>query len=495
MPCSASSSCRFPSLTRALAVAVLLLAAAAPLVQGQPAERPDDAFYGKLGVGVSDYTGDFPAQNVGHPFDLQEFIRGSGLPVLVHGEAGYHLSPHLAVGLGVQVGNYPIVGYAGGRGISDSYRYTPQLLARYTFGRPSQTVAPYVDGGINATFGGATSTGIGPSVGAGVDILISESLSAFVESRFNLTAPDDAIDGSASLPNDAVTGSFDSVNQLLGFGVTMRFERPTAPQIVSLSAPSEASPDESITVAATLNESDVTRPVSTQWRFGDGTTGSGLTATHTYTHPGTYIVDFSARNEAGTVRDSLTITVPRPATPPQIASVDAHPSPVPVGTPVLFRSTTEGSGDLSYEWAFGDGATSTGASATHSYTAAGAYTAKLTVTSETGTDTRSVSVRVDEPVAPDTSQASSSAPASRSAAWGIVVASMRTTGGAEAMAQRYRTRIASSPLPVQIVPMDTRNGLRLRVVVGQFESGDAARQSVTERSDVLPADAWVVQLP
>ena len=76
--------------------------------QSRHAENP---FFAKLGVGFSDYTGDFPIQNFGYPLDLQEFIRGSGFPFTFSGEGGYQFSPHLALVLGVQGGNYPIVGY------------------------------------------------------------------------------------------------------------------------------------------------------------------------------------------------------------------------------------------------------------------------------------------------------------------------------------------------------------------------------------------------
>jgi hypothetical protein len=70
-------------------------------------------------------------------------------------------------------------------------------------------------------------------VGGGVDIPLNKTLSFFVESRFNLTLPDDAIDGTSypeDYPADAdrspvgsITGPFDSVNQLLGIGLRLRF--------------------------------------------------------------------------------------------------------------------------------------------------------------------------------------------------------------------------------------------------------------------------------
>ena len=199
-----------------------------------------DPFFAKLGVGVSDYTGDFPIQNFGHPLDFQEFVRGNGIPFTTSSELGYRHTSSLAVILGLQVGNYPISGYAGRSGVEDSNRYTLQLLGRYTFDSPFQggllqSVSPYVDGGVNATFGGLE-TGYGPTVGGGVNIPFNDTVSFFVESRFNLTLPDDAIDGVGNLgdrpsdvtektgnPRGSITGPFDSVNQLLGFGVRVNF--------------------------------------------------------------------------------------------------------------------------------------------------------------------------------------------------------------------------------------------------------------------------------
>jgi len=198
-------------------------------------QQTGGTFFLKLiGIGLSDYTGDLPIQNVGHPFDLQELKTGSGSPYVFTAEIGYEFPSNLALVLGFQTGNYPIVGYStGNNDISDSWRHTPQFLVRYTFGSPGQSVAAYLDVGANATFGGEgiAKLGYGPTVGGGVDIPIGSRLSLFVESRFNFTLPDDAIDGTAypedalerSSPKGSITGPFDSVNQLLGIGLRLRF--------------------------------------------------------------------------------------------------------------------------------------------------------------------------------------------------------------------------------------------------------------------------------
>jgi PKD repeat protein len=467
------------------------------------AQRAGDTFYGKLGVGASDYTGDFPAQNAGHPFDFQEFTRGSGIPFVVAGEVGYQFSRKWALALGFQGGNYPIVGYSGGpSGIEDSYRYTPQLLGRYTFGSLRRKVAPYIDLGVNATFGGdasVTSTGVGPSVGGGVDVLLSRSLSFYVESRFNMTLPDDAVDGSSA------GGPFDLTNQLLGFGLKVNFTSPTAPRIIGLDGPTTAQVGQSVRFGATVNEGEADHPLTYQWDFGDGDTGSSLTTGHTYDRPGTYTVAFSASNAGGDARESMTVKVKPPPSPSsmseeaRIASITVTPSPAVAGTPVKFESAVEGGSAPTYKWRFGDGTTATGASATHTYENPGRYTAQLDISNDAGTDARTVTLRVD----PRMSEASGGSSGSEgrqesktgqeSVRWGVVVASMRNDGGAETAAQRYQDRFAES-MPVDVVAANTDQGLRYRVVVGAFEDRDAARQAIDEHGEDLPDGAWPLRL-
>jgi PKD repeat protein len=68
------------------------------------------------------------------------------------------------------------------------------------------------------------------------------------------------------------------------------------------------------------------------------------------------------------------------------------------GEPVAFTATaTDADGDaLTYAWDFGDGGTATVANPTHTYTAAGTYTAKVTVSDgKGGTDVETISVVVE----------------------------------------------------------------------------------------------------
>ena len=234
----------------ALGLAALLFGTVPSAAQSMPADTP---FFAKLGMGFSDYTGDRPIQNTGYPVDLQEFIRGNGFPFSSSSELGYQISATYAVALGLQIGNYPLARR------SNKFHgslYTAQLLGRYTFSDLSKNLDPYVDGGLNITLGGVK-TGYGPTVGGGVAIPLSRSLSVFVESRFNFTLPDEAVDGRKNIgdlpPNDktnnpkgSITGPFDSVNQLLGFGVKINFggDSEDAPSDNSTSSNTSSPPAE-----------------------------------------------------------------------------------------------------------------------------------------------------------------------------------------------------------------------------------------------------------
>ena len=369
-----------------------------------------EGWYGKVGVGLSDYTGDFPIQNTGHPLDFQEVSRGSGAPFLFDGELGYQWSPNWGLAVGLQGGNYPTVGYAGP--VEDSWRYTPRLSGRYTFGTPRESaVSFYLDLGANVTFGGddpPTRLGYGPSVGGGATIPLTNAVAFYVESRFNFTLPDDAIDGAADLgdrpgrvtpktndPAGSSTGPFDSVNQLLGFGLKVSLTTPVPPQVLSLDVPATARTGRPVTVAASLNDEEADTPLSLRWDFGDGTTGAGITADHVYNRPGTYTVTVTARNDAGTARRSASIDVTPPPQPAQIASVAATPNPVDAGATVRFESDVQGDTPVAREWRFGDGGTATGTAPTHTYEEPGTYTARLQASNDAGTDARTVTVQVE----------------------------------------------------------------------------------------------------
>ncbi len=111
------------------------------------------------------------------------------------------------------------------------------------------------------------------------------------------------------------------------------------------------------------------------WEFGDGTTSSVPTPTHTYSTTGTFNVRLIATdtNTCNRIDTSafFTITVlPNPA-----AQFSWQPDPPQENTPVQFTNLSTGA--VSYLWNFGDGDTSTLVNPFHQYNATGTYLAEL----------------------------------------------------------------------------------------------------------------------
>ncbi len=139
------------------------------------------------------------------------------------------------------------------------------------------------------------------------------------------------------------------------------------------------------------------------WDFGDGTTGTGATPSHTYTVDGTYTATLTVTdNQGGTGSTSQPVTVTLPPNQLPTAAFSATASKLSVGFDGTASSDPDGT-IASYAWDFGDGTTGTGATTSHDYAVAGTYSATLTVTDNRGgTATKSLAVTA---VAPPTNYA------------------------------------------------------------------------------------------
>ncbi|MFZ2655276.1 MAG: PKD domain-containing protein [Victivallales bacterium] len=119
------------------------------------------------------------------------------------------------------------------------------------------------------------------------------------------------------------------------------------------------------------------------WDFGDGTKGTGVSASHIYTNGGTYPVALCVTDNLGHKSfDTVNITVDYPLIVNAGADKTVHVSDI-----VTFdgSGTTDSGGNIvSYAWDFADGTQGSGAKPTHAYAGPGKYTAKLTVTDDNG---------------------------------------------------------------------------------------------------------------
>jgi len=146
--------------------------------------------------------------------------------------------------------------------------------------------------------------------------------------------------------------------------------------------------------------------VSQSWAFGDGATSTDANPSHTYTTAGTFAAVLTVTDDEG-AKNSATVSIvvsPAPTgNQPPVAKATATPTSGPAPLTVKFSSLGSSDSDgtiASQSWNFGDTQTSTEANPSHIYTAAGTYSAVLTVTDSAGAKaTSTVSIVVSAPPA------------------------------------------------------------------------------------------------
>jgi formylglycine-generating enzyme required for sulfatase activity/chitodextrinase len=131
--------------------------------------------------------------------------------------------------------------------------------------------------------------------------------------------------------------------------------------------------------------------VSYVWDFGDGSTGSGATPSHTYAAVGVYTAVVTATNSVGQAVASTQVTVDQSISGLQ-AVRSGQGTAVALGSVVVFTATTTAGSNVNYTWNFGDGTTGSGANVTHSYAVTGTYTAVVTAANSVGSSTASPQV-------------------------------------------------------------------------------------------------------
>ena len=189
---------------------------------------------------------------------------------------------------------------------------------------------------------------------------------------------------------------------------------PAAPTAEFVFSPTGPSAGQSVLFNATQSRAAAGHSiVNYSWNFGDGATGSGVTASHPFSSAGTYSIVLVVTDDLGvSATTSRTVTVsPNSQTPAPTAVFTFSPSAPALGDTVFFNASNStpaaGRTIASYKWTFGDNTapvTSASATTTHVYSAssgAGSYTVVLVVTDDVGrTATTSQSIPVGSPPAP-----------------------------------------------------------------------------------------------
>lgn len=157
--------------------------------------------------------------------------------------------------------------------------------------------------------------------------------------------------------------------------------------------PQAAFSESSNELAYTFTDQTSNAPTSWLWDFGDGNTSSMQNPTHTYAAPGNYTVCLTTSSSCGT--DSTCSVLNATCTAPS-----ANFSETTIGLIVQFGDLST-QGATSWLWDFGDGATSTLQSPSHTYMLPGTYNVCLTATSICGSDSicQNITVTCPAPMA------------------------------------------------------------------------------------------------
>jgi PKD repeat protein len=126
--------------------------------------------------------------------------------------------------------------------------------------------------------------------------------------------------------------------------------------------------------------------VTYDWDFGDGNTGAGVTQSHAYAVSGVYHVTLTVIDDYGVADSDDTLAVIGLGDLPPVAIAGG-----PYTGSVELFITFDGSASIdpdgtivAYDWDFGDGLISSGATPSHAYSADGVYNVILTVTDDSG---------------------------------------------------------------------------------------------------------------
>jgi PKD repeat protein len=147
----------------------------------------------------------------------------------------------------------------------------------------------------------------------------------------------------------------------------------------------------------TFTDLSANSPTNWVWEFGDGAVGTGSKPDHVYRKTGVYDVTLTASNPAvsnsRTKKQYITVlNIPR---------ADFEADKTRGGAPMTVQFIDQSIGEpTSWNWDFGDGATTIEKNPTHTYTSLGSFTVTLTVSNVNGKDTTSKAGMIVTTLAP-----------------------------------------------------------------------------------------------
>jgi len=122
------------------------------------------------------------------------------------------------------------------------------------------------------------------------------------------------------------------------------------------------------------------------WDFGDGSSSTAQSPSHTYNNAGTYMTTLTVTgSQGGSSSKSHVVVVGNSSAP--VANFTANPTSGLAPLAVQFTDTSTGS-VTSWAWTFGDGGSSAAQNPSHTYNNPGTYTVTLTVTGPGGSDSK-----------------------------------------------------------------------------------------------------------
>ncbi len=393
--------------------------------------RGDHTFYIYPKGGITQYIGDYDPDG-SSLWDSDD----DGFPWAAGVELGYQFSPSFSLGGEGTYGNYPTANFDLEE--NDVQTYMGKLIGRYYPMAKTARFIPFLEAGLFGATGlegkikdnptspltpdqvnqSDTGFGFGPLFGLGFDVAATDQLSILLELQFMLSIPDDGFDGNdlsldvdnANMNGDLVSSypftpgddggafqRFDLLNQLT-LGFKFNFRKPIVPVMISdVNCPTNLRVGDTATFTASVN-GDATGPVDYRWSSNGDVIGSGMVATHSFTQPGSYTVNFEASNRGGMVERSCIVNVAPALIGAEIVTLGADRSSFQVCEPVVvqFNAQTRGTEPVTYRWNFGDGTTGTGPNPTHSYTDPGTYTVRLDLSNEVGAVNRTVTINALE---------------------------------------------------------------------------------------------------